>query len=63
MRFDASWPEGCSVRKRTGFLWFPKVVNGDGRWWEHAEWWEECAHYYRRDKPSHYNWEPVCWAD
>jgi len=64
VKFDATWPTNTSVRKRSGFLFWPKAINGDGRWWQRDEWWEECAHKVDRNgKDACYVWEPICWAD
>ena len=65
MRWDSTWPENTSIRKRSGFAFLPMTLNGDTRWWERVEWWEECSHFFdrRMNKPSHYEWGPICWAD
>jgi len=64
MRWDSAWPENTSIRKRTGFAFLPMTLNGDTRWWERVEWWEECSHYVDRNgKPMYYKWQSIFWAD
>lgn len=36
MRWIETLP--CTTRTRSGFLWFPKKVNGETRWLEKANW-------------------------
>lgn len=46
------------TRKKTGFLFLPKVINNEMRWLELASWIEVYAHYTREDR-----WVPIGWAD
>lgn len=42
-------------RKRSGFLFFPKEVHGEWRWFEFAKWVEQVN--------INYQWEINCWID
>jgi hypothetical protein len=63
VKYDAQMPINTSIRKRSSFLLFPMEINGEGRWMEHAEWYEECCHYTWQNGERGYKWKPVCWAD
>lgn len=44
-------------RKKTRFLWFPKVIGQQARWLERATWEEQLCVY------SDYWWVPTRWID
>lgn len=42
-------------RAREGFLFFPKTIYSERRWWEYAKWLEE--------RDNLFEWYPVCWVN
>lgn len=56
MRYNT--PKIGDIRKRSGFLWLPKEINHEVRFWEYAEWEEE----YKWD-PLLNGWEAYKWIN
>ena len=44
-----------------GFLWLPKIINGQLRWLEWACWLEECRLKINTANGPLFNWVPLCW--
>lgn len=59
MRFPI--PANDDTRVRSGFLFFPKTINGEVRWLERARWLEK---YVWWSMPIHQTgWVPQYWID
>lgn len=53
---------GTYYRNRKKFLFFPKTIDNEKRWWEVAEWkqrWNDCPF----DGGAYAGWEDVAWID
>ena len=47
-------PRLGSIRQVTGFLWKPKTVSNETRWFERSTW---------KEKWSGSEWKPIAWVD
>lgn len=57
-------PVDGEMRSRTGFLIFPKTIDGQTRWLERASWNERYQWVWTTSfSGTHwYDWVPVCWT-
>jgi hypothetical protein len=61
---DPKTPKLRDFRERTGFLWWPKRINGETRWLERAQWTQRYQQYYGAYGDSRYQrWEDYYWED
>lgn len=57
MRWSSHGPHFWQMRRRRGFLFFPKLIHTEWRWLEWSSWWEQYL-------PATYqagHWKAVQW--
>lgn len=60
-----SWPEQGTLRTVTRFLWYPKEIGHETRFWEKATWEEKVVYWWddRAGRDARWSWEIVRWID
>jgi len=62
---EAPWPKDRTKRERRGFLWFPKRIGLETRWFEIASWEEEVVIWvsvFTKERLN-WTWRPTRWLD
>lgn len=50
-------------RRKSGFLFFPKVIDGELRWLKYAAWIERYRYRFTSFGADFYGWEPEEWEN
>ena len=63
MRIKSNRPPNYSHRIFSGFLWFPRTIQGETRWLERAAYLTQVVPYRSRAMPNGWEYSDIRWLD